>query len=502
MQAVTTIGLDIAKSVFQIHGVDAAGNVIVRRQLKRRYVLPFFQRLPPCLIGIEACASSHHWSRELKALGHTVRLMPAAYVKPYVKRQKNDAADAEAICEAVTRANMRFVATKTLEQQSCLMLHRTRHLFIRQQTAVINAIRAHLAEFGIVAPVGRNGVEDLLNIVADCGDKRLPDVARACVAALGAQLRMLKARILEFDRLIVAWHRSNEASKRLDDIPGVGPALATALVASVADPKAFRSGRDFSAWIGLVPKQHSSGGKDKLGKPDVLLAPTTLTALALRTTTDSIPIVCPLLENPVGLGLVARENRPDKNVTGLLRYVDGLSGKHVELARELIPTIARIGLLANVTSADPAPRRDVETAASKLSIRIVSVEVEVPSDLDIAFTRLAREQVEAVIILHNPLFFSERRRIVTLAAASRLPTIWTAREFVEDGGVLSYGSDEADAFRRAAAYVAKILKGAKAGDLPIELPTKFELLINLKTARALGLAVPATLLTRADEVIE
>ncbi len=155
MQAVTTIGLDIAKSVFQIHGVDAAGNVIIRRQLKRRYVLPFFQKLSPCLVGIEACASSHHWSRELQALGHTVRLMPPAYVKPYVKRHKNDAADAEAICEAVTRANMRFVPTKTLEQQSCLMLHRTRHLFIRQQTAVINAIRAHLAEFGIVAPVGR-----------------------------------------------------------------------------------------------------------------------------------------------------------------------------------------------------------------------------------------------------------------------------------------------------------------------------------------------------------
>jgi len=264
MQTVTTIGLDIGKSVFQVHGVDATGNVIVRRKLKRRYVLSFFQKLPPCLIGIEACASSHHWSRELRALGHTVRLMPAAYVKPYVKRQKNDAADAEAICEAVTRANMRFVATKTLGQQSCLMLHRTRHLFIRQQTAVINAIRAHLAEFGIVAPVGRNGVEHLLNIVADCSDKRLPDVARACVAALGAQLRMLKARILELDRLIMAWHRSNEASKRLDEIPGVGPALATALVASVADPRAFRSGRDFSSWIGLVPKQHSSGGKDKL----------------------------------------------------------------------------------------------------------------------------------------------------------------------------------------------------------------------------------------------
>src|SRR5438270_708920 len=210
MQAVTTIGLDIAKSVFQVHGVDAAGNVIVRRQLKRRYVLPFFQKLAPCLVGIEACALSHHWSRELQALGHTVRLMPLAYVKPYVKRQKNDAADAEAICEAVTRANMRFVPIKTPEQQSGLMLHRTRHLFIRQQTAVINAIRAHLAEFGVVAPVGRNGVEQLLGVVADSNDKRLPEVARACVAALGAQLRMLKAQVLEFDRRIMAWHRSNE----------------------------------------------------------------------------------------------------------------------------------------------------------------------------------------------------------------------------------------------------------------------------------------------------
>jgi transposase len=265
MQSITTIGLDIAKSVFQVHGVDANGLVVIRRQLKRRYVLAFFEKLPPCLVGIEACASSHHWSRELQALGHTVRLMPPAYVKPYVKRHKNDATDAEAICEAVTRPNMRFVATKTPEQQSCLTLHRTRHLFIRQQTAVINAIRAHLAEFGIVAPVGRHGVERLLGIAADINDKRLPEVARACVAALGAQLRMLKEQIVQFDRMITAWHRSNEASRRLDDIPGVGPALATALVASIADPKAFRSGRDFSAWIGLVPKQNSSGGKDRLG---------------------------------------------------------------------------------------------------------------------------------------------------------------------------------------------------------------------------------------------
>ena len=192
--------------------------------------------------------------------------MPPVYVKPYVKRQKNDAADAEAICEAVTRANMRFVETKTPEQQSCLILHRTRQLFIRQQTSVINAIRAHMAEYGIVAPVGRKGVE-----TTACKSSRM-QATSACLrlhgrvsAALGAQLRMLKAQILEFDRRIMAWHRSNETSRRLDAIPGIGPALATALVASVADPKAFRSGRNFSAWIGLVPKQHSSGGKDKLG---------------------------------------------------------------------------------------------------------------------------------------------------------------------------------------------------------------------------------------------
>lgn len=265
MQAITTIGFDIAKSVFQVHGIDAAGQAVIRRQLKRRYVLAFFQKLPPCLIGIEACASSHHWSRELQALGHTVRLMPPAYVKPYVKRQKNDAADAEAICEAVARANMRFVPTKTTEQQSGLVLHRTRHLFMRQQTSVINAIRAHLAEFGIVAPVGRRGVEELLTVVADPNDNRVPEIARTCLAALGAQLRRLKEQTLEFDRLITAWHRSNEMSMRLDEAPGVGPVLATAVVATVADPKAFRSGRNFSAWIGLVPKQHSSGGKNRLG---------------------------------------------------------------------------------------------------------------------------------------------------------------------------------------------------------------------------------------------
>src|SRR3979411_447844 len=210
MQTITTIGFDIVKSVFPVHGVDAGGQVVIRRQLKRRSVLAFFQKLPSCLVGIEACASSHHWSRELQALGHTVRLMPPAYVKPYVKRQKNDAADAEAICEAVTRANMRFVPTKTPEQQSCLMLHRTRHLFIRQQTAVINSIRPHPADVGIVAPVGRRGVTELLRVVADPSDKRVTEVARAGLAALGTQLLSLKEQILEFDRKIMALHLANQ----------------------------------------------------------------------------------------------------------------------------------------------------------------------------------------------------------------------------------------------------------------------------------------------------
>jgi transposase len=265
MQAVMTIGFDIAKSVFQVHCVNAKGQGVIRQQLRRSRVLGFFKKLSPCVVGIEACASSHHWSRELQALGHTVRLMPPAYVKPYLKRQKNDASDAEAICEAVQRPSMRFVPTKTPDQQACLMLHRTRHLFIRQQTSVINAIRAHLAEFGIVAPVGRNGVEELLDVVADPDDGRVPEVARECLEALGNQLQGLKAQILAFDRRIHAWHRSSETSRRLDELPGVGPALATALVASIPDPRVFRSGRDFSAWIGLVPKQNSSGGRERLG---------------------------------------------------------------------------------------------------------------------------------------------------------------------------------------------------------------------------------------------
>jgi len=222
MNEVTTIGLDLAKNVFQVHGVDASGRAVVRRQLRRSQVLPFFERQARCLVGIEACATSHHWAREIAKFGHEVRLMPARYVKPYVKRNKNDAADAEAICEAVTRPTMRFVEVKTEEQQSVLMLHRTRQLFVRQRTTLINVIRAHLAEFGIIAGIGRNGVERLLLLIDGGMDKRLPPAAEECLRALQTQLVLVKRQILEADRRILAWHRSNELSRRLEAIPGVG----------------------------------------------------------------------------------------------------------------------------------------------------------------------------------------------------------------------------------------------------------------------------------------
>lgn len=265
MEKVATIGLDIAKSVFQVHGVAADGEVLIRRQLTRARMLPFFAKLPPCLVGIEACNNSHYWARELIALGHDVKLMPAQYVKPYVKRGKNDAADAEAICEAVTRPTMRFVAVKSAEQQSLMMLHRVRLMLNRQRTQISNAIRAHISEFGVVAPVGRLGVDRLLAVVADAGDDRIPEDARLCLQMLAAQLEVVKRQILENDRRVLASARRTELGRKLMDIPGVGPLLASAFVASVADPTVFKTGRDLAAWIGLVPKQNSSGGKDRLG---------------------------------------------------------------------------------------------------------------------------------------------------------------------------------------------------------------------------------------------
>jgi transposase len=265
MGEVITIGLDIAKSVFQVHGVDGAGAVVIRKRISRSKVLEFFVDLPPCLIGIEACATAHHWGRELQALGHTVKLMPPSYVKAYLKRSKNDANDAAAICEAVTRPSMRFVPIKTKEQQAALMLHRTRQLLVRQRTMLSNAIRGHLAELGIVSAKGRNGTSELLGIIADGADSRILPAARGMLGVLARQYIAIGAEIGSIEKSILAWHRSCEASRRLEEIPGIGPIVATALVAEVGDWKAFSSGRSLAAWIGLVPKQHTTGGKDRLG---------------------------------------------------------------------------------------------------------------------------------------------------------------------------------------------------------------------------------------------
>ena len=265
MNQVVTIGLDIAKSVFQLHGVDAAGAVVLRKRLTRSRMLPFFEKQAPCIVGVEACGSAHYWARELSRFGHEVRLIPPSYVKPYLKRQKNDAADAEAICEAVTRPSMRFVPIKSCEQQSIMVAHRTRSILTRQRTQLSNAIRGHMSEFGLVAPIGRIGLELLIAILDDAGDVRVPTTARTCLLMLVSQLRLVNEQILASDRCIIACARSTEVGRRLMEIPGVGPLLASALVATVADPKAFRSGRNLAAWIGLVPRQNSSGGKERLG---------------------------------------------------------------------------------------------------------------------------------------------------------------------------------------------------------------------------------------------
>ncbi len=262
---VTTIGLDIAKNVFQVHGIDASEKVVVRKQLRRSQVLVFFKALSRCLIGMEACATAHYWARELTKLGHEVRLMPAKDVKAYVKRNKNDAADAEAICEAVRRPTMRFVQVKSAEQQGQLMLHRTRDLLMRQRTQLINALRAHMAELGIVAAQGREGIKELLRIIASEQDARLPVDAHTSLVVLAAGLQAVQTMIGSIEKRIIVQHRSNEASKRLESIPGIGIVGATAIAATVPDPKVFRSGRDFAAWIGLVPREDSTGGKQKLG---------------------------------------------------------------------------------------------------------------------------------------------------------------------------------------------------------------------------------------------
>ena len=263
-QEVVTVGLDLAKNVFQVHAIGADGAVLIRRKLRRTEVIRFFAELPRCLVGMEACASAHHWARELMAIGHEVRLMPPAYVKPYVKRGKTDAADAEAICEAVTRPTMRFVAVKSVEQQAVLMLHKSRDLMVRQRTMLINALRGHLAEYGIVTGLGAAGVVASLKALHEEQD-RFPAHARSALHGIAAQLRALASEIERLEAQILDWHRNDETSRRLATIPGIGPITASAIAAAVPDASLFRSGRQFAAWLGLTPRANSSGGKERLG---------------------------------------------------------------------------------------------------------------------------------------------------------------------------------------------------------------------------------------------
>jgi transposase len=265
MEKISTVGLDLAKSVFQVHAIAETGEVLVRRTLRRSQVLAFFGKLAPCVIGLEACGSAHYWARELVALGHVVKMMPPAYVKPYVKRNKTDAADAEAICEAVTRPSMRFVPIKTVEQQAAGMGLKTRDLLVRQRVQLTNALRGHMAELGVVAPQGRTSIGRLLEVIADHKDTNIPEVARMALQELVAQIRELTGRVERLDQDVVAAVKADKDARRLISIPGVGPIIAATVKAVVPDPAGFRSGRDFAAWIGLTPSSHSSGGKDRLG---------------------------------------------------------------------------------------------------------------------------------------------------------------------------------------------------------------------------------------------
>jgi len=261
---ITTIGLDLAKNVFQVHGVNERGKAVLRKQLKRDQVAPFFANLPPCLIGVEACASAHHWARKLQALGHTVRLMAPQFVKPYVKSNKNDAADAEAICEAVSRPSMRFVPIKNVEQQSVLSLHRVRQGFVKARTAQANQIRGLLGEYGLVVPQGIAYIAQRVPALIEDAENELPGSFRLLIQRLLEHLKALQQQVDEIEAQIKAWHRNSEASQRLEKVPGIGPLTATVLVASVGDAKNFDNGRQFAAWLGVVPRQHSSGGKPTL----------------------------------------------------------------------------------------------------------------------------------------------------------------------------------------------------------------------------------------------
>jgi transposase len=336
---VTTIGLDLAKHWFQVHGVDANGAIAIRRKLRRSDVLSFFQSLSPCLIGIEACATAHYWGRELIKFGHQVKLMPPAYVKAYVKRNKNDAADAEAICEAVTRPSMRFVPVKDTEQQSVLLLHRTRSLLVRQRTMLVNALRAHMAEFGMIAPQGLRNVELLTKIVAH-EQERLPEFARQILQLIVDQLHDTIVRVREVELHLTRWHRQSQVSQLLATVPGVGIMGASAIAATVVDPSLFRSGREFAAWLGMTPRQNSSGGKERLGRTSkrgdkyirsllIAGAVAVLRHARNRPTRDGAWVRAMLERKPTKVAAVALANKTARIVWAVMTRGDGYRAKAV-----------------------------------------------------------------------------------------------------------------------------------------------------------------------------
>lgn len=326
---ISIIGLDLAKSVFQVHAVDEAGKAVVKKALRRSQVVPFFSKLAPCVVGMEACGTSHHWVRELAGLGHEVKLMPPAYVKPYVKRGKTDANDAEAICEAVTRPTMRFVAIKSPEQQAALALHRARNLLVKQRTQLVNMVRGLLAEFGVETPRGLHHALALASRLVDGEAAAVPALAQRVVAGLARQIAALQVELTTIEKEILAWHRSSDVAQRLATIPGIGVISATALAASVTDPQQFRSGREFAAWLGLTPLQHSSGGKERMGRISkmgdkylrrlLVVGMTSLVRRARVSPASVDPRIIDLLaRKPVRLATVAMANRTARVVWAVM----------------------------------------------------------------------------------------------------------------------------------------------------------------------------------------
>lgn len=329
MGDITTIGIDLAKHVFQLHGVDEAGNVVVCRRLRRSQLAAFFAHIPPCRVGMEACGTAHFWAREIAAFGHDVRLMPPGYVKPYVKRNKQDAADAEAVCEAVRRPSMRFVPVKTPEQQAALIANNVRDLLVRQRTMLVNALRGHLAEFGIVAQRGIHKVEELTAVIGDETDGRIPASARSALRVLTAELAAIKLRITVLETEIVARTRADAVARRLTTIPGIGPIIASRITATVPDPSVFRSGRDFAAWVGLVPRQNSTGGKARLGAISKrgngclrrLLVGGAMAAMFRTKVLQDDPWLCRLrARKPAMVAAVALANKIARTVWAVMRH--------------------------------------------------------------------------------------------------------------------------------------------------------------------------------------